>query len=49
MRVLCRMRGIGGLLSLKEVNEHLWSLSNTLVPDDRPGDFNQVNVNGYKC
>lgn len=42
MRVLSRMRAIGGLISLKEVNEHLWKLSNALVPSERPGDFNQV-------
>ena len=42
MRVLCRMRAIGGVITVKEVNEHLWGLANELVPSERPGDFNQV-------
>ena len=43
IRVLCRMRAIGGNTANKEVNQHLWSLSNDVVDPDNPGDFNQVN------
>ena len=44
IRVLCRMRAIGGDIQNRKVISHLWSLSNALVDEKQPGDFNQVTV-----
>ncbi|XP_056895213.1 adenine DNA glycosylase isoform X1 [Takifugu flavidus] len=42
IRVLCRLRAIGADCTGPTVTEALWSLANTLVDPDRPGDFNQA-------
>ncbi|XP_061744133.1 adenine DNA glycosylase [Nerophis ophidion] len=42
IRVLCRMRAIGADCTSPAVTEALWSLANTLVHPERPGDFNQA-------
>nr|XP_046247480.1 adenine DNA glycosylase isoform X2 [Scatophagus argus] len=42
IRVLCRLRAIGADSTSPAVTETLWSLANTLVDPERPGDFNQA-------
>lgn len=42
IRVLCRLRAIGADCTSPAVTETLWSLANTLVDPERPGDFNQA-------
>ncbi|KAF1385813.1 hypothetical protein PFLUV_G00111660 [Perca fluviatilis] len=42
IRVLCRLRAIGADSTGPAVTEALWSLANTLVDPERPGDFNQA-------
>ncbi|XP_028259596.1 adenine DNA glycosylase isoform X2 [Parambassis ranga] len=42
IRVLCRLRAIGADCTSPAVTEALWSLANTLVDPERPGDFNQA-------
>uniref|UniRef100_A0A671US09 Adenine DNA glycosylase n=1 Tax=Sparus aurata TaxID=8175 RepID=A0A671US09_SPAAU len=42
IRVLCRLRAIGADSTSPAVTEALWSLANTLVDPERPGDFNQA-------
>ncbi|XP_028299804.1 adenine DNA glycosylase [Gouania willdenowi] len=42
VRVLCRLRAIGADCTSPAVTEALWSLANTLVDPERPGDFNQA-------
>ncbi|XP_045905032.1 adenine DNA glycosylase isoform X1 [Micropterus dolomieu] len=42
IRVLCRMRAIGADSTSPAVTEALWSLANSLVDPERPGDFNQA-------
>ncbi|XP_044056352.1 adenine DNA glycosylase [Siniperca chuatsi] len=42
IRVLCRLRAIGAESTSPAVTEALWSLVNTLVDPERPGDFNQA-------
>ncbi|CAB1324669.1 unnamed protein product [Coregonus sp. 'balchen'] len=41
-RVLCRVRAIGADSTSPAVTEALWSIANTLVSPERPGDFNQA-------
>jgi A/G-specific adenine glycosylase len=40
-RVLCRVFGIGGNAKSGRVQGRLWRLAAWLVPEERPGDFNQ--------
>ncbi|KAL1023128.1 hypothetical protein UPYG_G00036740 [Umbra pygmaea] len=42
IRVLCRVRAIGADSTSPTVTEVLWSIANTLVSPERPGDFNQA-------
>lgn len=42
IRVLCRVRAIGADSTSPAVTEALWSTANTLVSQERPGDFNQA-------
>ncbi|XP_070688277.1 uncharacterized protein mutyh [Pempheris klunzingeri] len=42
IRVLCRLRAIGADSTSPAVTETLWSLANTVVDPERPGDFNQA-------
>lgn len=42
IRVLSRLRTIGAQSSSKQAVEKFWELANKLVPNDRPGDFNQA-------
>uniref|UniRef100_W5M4U4 Adenine DNA glycosylase n=1 Tax=Lepisosteus oculatus TaxID=7918 RepID=W5M4U4_LEPOC len=42
VRVFCRLRAIGADSTSPAVTEALWTLANTLVDPDRPGDFNQA-------
>ncbi|XP_029285041.1 adenine DNA glycosylase [Cottoperca gobio] len=42
IRVLCRLRAIGADSTSPAVTQALWSLANTLVDPERPGDFNQA-------
>lgn len=42
IRVLSRLCGIGALSSSNQAVEKFWELANKLVPEDRPGDFNQA-------
>ena len=42
IRVLARMRRIGGAVEAKETINALWELSSELVDTQRPGDFNQA-------
>ncbi|KAI4828857.1 hypothetical protein KUCAC02_022929 [Chaenocephalus aceratus] len=42
IRVLCRLRAVGADSTSSAVTEALWSLANTLVDPERPGDFNQA-------
>lgn len=42
IRVLSRLRAIGALSSSNLAVEKFWELANKLVPEDRPGDFNQA-------
>ncbi|XP_029005042.1 adenine DNA glycosylase isoform X2 [Betta splendens] len=42
IRVLCRLRAIGADSTSPAVTEALWTLANTLVDEERPGDFNQA-------
>uniref|UniRef100_A0A8C9XVH0 Adenine DNA glycosylase n=1 Tax=Sander lucioperca TaxID=283035 RepID=A0A8C9XVH0_SANLU len=42
IRVLCRLRAIGADSTGPAVTEALWSIANTLVDPERPGDFNQA-------
>ena len=42
IRVLARMRRIGGAVEAKETVTTLWELSSELVDPQRPGDFNQA-------
>ncbi|CAF0736028.1 unnamed protein product [Didymodactylos carnosus] len=41
MRVLCRLRAVGGDLKKKSTTDLLWSLATDLVCTQRPGDLNQ--------
>ncbi|XP_047123244.1 adenine DNA glycosylase isoform X1 [Hydra vulgaris] len=41
IRVLTRIRMIGADSSSKAVNDFIWELANTIVDEERPGDFNQ--------
>ncbi|XP_021366074.1 adenine DNA glycosylase-like isoform X2 [Mizuhopecten yessoensis] len=41
IRVLCRMRILGGDSMGQAVQEKLWSHANSVVDPERPGDFNQ--------
>ncbi|XP_067086551.1 adenine DNA glycosylase [Osmerus mordax] len=41
IRVLCRVRAIGAYTTSTAVQEALWTIANTLVDPERPGDFNQ--------
>jgi A/G-specific adenine glycosylase len=42
IRVLCRHYGLGGDPSRSPLKTDLWALAARLVPQDRPGDFNQA-------
>ena len=42
IRVLTRLCSIGALSSSNQAVEKFWELANKLVPEDRPGDFNQA-------
>merc|ERR1719471_1481838 len=42
IRLLARMRRIGGAVEAKETINALWELSSELVDPQRPGDFNQA-------
>lgn len=42
IRVLSRLCSIGALSSSNQAVEKFWELANKLVPEDRPGDFNQA-------
>ncbi|XP_078482156.1 adenine DNA glycosylase-like [Ciona intestinalis] len=42
VRVLCRLRAIGGNTTHKTVISHLWGLANNIVDPASPGDFNQA-------
>jgi A/G-specific adenine glycosylase len=42
VRVLCRVFGLGGDPSKSPLKTRLWELAGRLVPEDRPGDFNQA-------
>jgi A/G-specific adenine glycosylase len=42
MRVLTRLYDIADDISLTATQHHLWSLAESLVPADRPGDYNQA-------
>ncbi|KAL1923739.1 uncharacterized protein VTP21DRAFT_8719 [Calcarisporiella thermophila] len=42
MRVLARVRAVGGDTKSKGVIDLIWKLAEDLVPADRPGDFNQA-------
>ena len=42
IRVLSRLCSIGALSSSNVAVEKFWELANKLVPEDRPGDFNQA-------
>ncbi|MBN3302373.1 MUTYH glycosylase, partial [Amia calva] len=42
IRVFSRVRAIGADSTSPAVTEALWTLANTLVDPDRPGDFNQA-------
>jgi len=42
IRVLCRLRCIGGNVKNAKVSSFLWKLADDLVDPERPGDFNQV-------
>ncbi|XP_060594297.1 adenine DNA glycosylase-like [Ruditapes philippinarum] len=41
IRVLCRLRMIGAESNNQVVTDTLWSLANSVVDPDKPGDFNQ--------
>jgi A/G-specific adenine glycosylase len=41
MRVLCRLYRLSDNPKSPAAQKHLWHLAETLVPQDRPGDFNQ--------
>jgi A/G-specific adenine glycosylase len=41
-RVLCRIFGLEGAPKAAPLKARLWGLAAELVPDDRPGDFNQA-------
>ncbi|CAH1776066.1 unnamed protein product [Owenia fusiformis] len=41
VRVFARLRAIGADSTSQPVTDRLWSLANTLVDPERPGDFNQ--------
>ncbi|CAL8269163.1 unnamed protein product [Arctogadus glacialis] len=42
IRVLCRLRAIGADSTSSAVTEALWTLANTVVDPERPGEFNQA-------
>jgi A/G-specific adenine glycosylase len=42
VRVLCRVFGLRGDPSRSPLKTELWELAGRLVPEDRPGDFNQA-------
>jgi A/G-specific adenine glycosylase len=42
IRVLCRLFGLRGDPSRAPLKNDLWALAGALVPEDRPGDFNQA-------
>ncbi|EDO48701.1 predicted protein [Nematostella vectensis] len=42
IRVLSRLRRIGADMTSNTTMDHFWSLAHRLVPNDRPGDFNQA-------
>uniref|UniRef100_A0A673J152 Adenine DNA glycosylase n=1 Tax=Sinocyclocheilus rhinocerous TaxID=307959 RepID=A0A673J152_9TELE len=42
IRVLCRVRAIGANGTSPVVTDALWTISDTLVDPERPGDFNQA-------
>ncbi|HEX4338954.1 MAG TPA: A/G-specific adenine glycosylase [Polyangiaceae bacterium] len=42
IRVLCRRFGLRGDPSRNPLKTELWALAGRLVPEDRPGDFNQA-------
>ena len=42
IRVLARLRGYGGDTKAKKGAEAVWTAARQLVPDERPGDFNQA-------
>jgi A/G-specific adenine glycosylase len=41
-RVLTRLFDLDGCIDLPEVEQELWILAGTLVPQQKPGDFNQA-------
>ncbi|CAO3621501.1 unnamed protein product [Cunninghamella echinulata] len=42
IRVLSRLRTIGGDMKKGEIVKLFWSIAKTIVPSSRPGDFNQA-------
>lgn len=42
IRVLSRLRGIGAVSSSSQAVDKFWELADKLVPEIRPGDFNQA-------
>ncbi|XP_065572905.1 adenine DNA glycosylase-like isoform X2 [Artemia franciscana] len=42
LRVMTRLRLIGSDVTNQETVEHIWSLADQVVDQDRPGDFNQA-------
>lgn len=42
LRVIARLRAIHADMKAKEVIEYFWDLAKTILPDDKPGDFNQA-------
>jgi A/G-specific adenine glycosylase len=42
VRVLCRVFGLRGDPSRSPLKTELWDIAGRLVPEDRPGDFNQA-------
>lgn len=42
IRVLSRLCGIGAVSSSTQAERKFWELSHKLVPEDRPGEFNQA-------
>ena len=41
LRVLSRLRGIAAEIDNSKVVEHMWTLADSIIDPDRPGDFNQ--------
>lgn len=42
VRVLSRLRAVGGDPKKRAMTEMMWALAEQLVDDERPGDFNQA-------